>query len=216
MKQIHKFIVVILLILVNIVTFIYDKSIIEFVAAHRMPFLDNFLFILAFDYFILFLLIVFTAIFINSALVNKKKCWVIPMWISVSIAYFVSHVINYFIKRQRPFVTYKIPVLVSLFQTLSRNINYLYSSFPCCHTMVIFSILPIINKNYPKLEKFWLIFAIVIGFSRLYFGVNYLSDLIAGAIIGYLIGSSVVFIEDRFHYGMEIKEYIQKKILRRS
>lgn len=207
MKSLRFFIIWIFLIILNIIVFFYDGAIVKFIASHRNFFLDNFLFILAFDYYMLFLLIILTAIFLNFAFKNKKNCWVVPMWIAIIISYFLSHLLSYFIIRQRPFVTYNIPILKILFYNLSRTFFFNHC-FPCYHTLVLFSVLPVINKNFPKLKWFWFIFAITVSFSRFYFGANYLSDLIAGALIGYLIGYLAVLSEEKFRYGIKTKLYI--------
>jgi len=51
-----------------------------------------------------------------------------------------------------------------------------------------FAALPIIDKEFPKIYLFWVIFALLIVFSRIYFGYHFVSDVIAGALIGYFSG----------------------------
>jgi undecaprenyl-diphosphatase len=62
------------------------------------------------------------------------------------------------------------------------------SSFPSGHTMMFFSIIPIMSKNFPKTKILFWTLAVLIGLSRIYLGVHYFSDVIAGALIGYGIG----------------------------
>ena len=52
---------------------------------------------------------------------------------------------------------------------------------------------------------FWIILAIVIAISRLYLGVHYMSDVIAGAVIGYAIGASIIYIKEKYFYYVKFK-----------
>ena len=70
--------------------------------------------------------------------------------------------------------------------------------------MLVFAALPLLNKEFKKFRYIWLIFALLVGFSRAYFGVHYLSDVFTGAIIGYLIGLSMVMIEEKYGVGKKL------------
>jgi undecaprenyl-diphosphatase len=52
--------------------------------------------------------------------------------------------------------------------------------------------LPILDREYPHFRVFWIAFASLVAFSRLYLGVHYLSDVVTGAAIGYLIGFGIM------------------------
>jgi len=56
------------------------------------------------------------------------------------------------------------------------------------HAAAAFSALPVLDLEFPKLKWFWLGFALLIALSRIYMGVHYFSDVVAGAFFGYLIG----------------------------
>ena len=70
--------------------------------------------------------------------------------------------------------------------------------------MLVFAALPLLNKEFKKFRYIWLAFAILIGLSRAYFGVHYLSDVFSGAIIGYLIGLSMVLLEEKYGIGLKL------------
>ena len=61
--------------------------------------------------------------------------------------------------------------------------------------MLVFSAVPLLNQEFKKFRYIWFVFACLVAFSRAYFGVHYVSDVMVGAVIGYLIGLSMVMIE---------------------
>lgn len=68
-------------------------------------------------------------------------------------------------------------------------------SFPSGHTMSSFAASVVIFIKNRKFGFAAIILAVLISFSRLYLYVHYLSDVIAGAVIGIIIGvfSSIIF-----------------------
>ena len=70
--------------------------------------------------------------------------------------------------------------------------------------MFVFSALPVLSKEFKKLKYAWLVFACLVAFSRVYFGLHYLSDVLGGAIIGYLIGWGIVIIEEEKGWGKKL------------
>lgn len=65
-------------------------------------------------------------------------------------------------------------------------------AFPSMHAAVSFAVLPVLWKPFPRARWCWLGMAVFISLSRLYFGVHYLSDIIAGALLGLAIGYLIV------------------------
>lgn len=57
-------------------------------------------------------------------------------------------------------------------------------SFPSGHATAAFVSLPYLNHLHPKLNYLWFVLVMIIALSRLYIGVHYPSDIIAGAMIG--------------------------------
>ena len=70
--------------------------------------------------------------------------------------------------------------------------------------MLVFCAIPILDKEFPKLKYFWIAFAVLVAFSRIYFGLHFLSDVIAGGLIGYLIGIFIVNLEKEKKFGEKI------------
>jgi undecaprenyl-diphosphatase len=66
------------------------------------------------------------------------------------------------------------------------------SSFPSVHTAIAFATLPLLDKEFPHLKWFWFGFCVLVALSRVYFKYHYLSDVFAGAVLGYLVGYLVL------------------------
>jgi undecaprenyl-diphosphatase len=64
-------------------------------------------------------------------------------------------------------------------------------SFPSSHAMNIFAQAMLLSLFYRKKTVWFFLFALVIGFSRIYVGVHYPFDVAAGALFGMAIGAGV-------------------------
>ena len=133
-------------------------------------------------------LIVMTSLFLWE---EKKREWIPTLWVSYVVAIVVVLGLKLLIARERPVVTELLPVVGML------NIHILNYSFPSMHTAAAFAAIPILDFEYPRLKKFWIIFAVLVAFSRLYFDKHYLSDVLAGGFIGFGIGAFFVWLEQK-------------------
>ena len=109
-------------------------------------------------------------------LLSKKKKPVINSFLAAVLGKAIEEsikLIPYFY-RARPFIDKKVNLLV---------INYPTSSFPSGHTIVAFALaLPLLYYN-KKLGIIATVLAILVGFSRIFVGVHYLSDVFGGVLI---------------------------------
>ncbi len=140
---------------------------------------------------------------------DKKRRWILPLWITLGVSAFVSFLLKITIQRLRPFQLGIVSLLPKL-QEASYNIwNF---SFPSSHSLLAFCVVPILNEQYPKLKKVWIAAAALIAFSRIYLGLHFFSDVIAGGAIGYLIGMMIVRLEKEEKIGKNAYDYIATEL----
>ena len=110
---------------------------------------------------------------------NELKETAILLGICQSVSFFERTILKYTIKRIRPFKTLE---NVNTFN--SENLDSY--SFPSGHATSAFTLATILSLKYQKKEIAVPLFlwASAIGYARIYNGVHYPSDVIAGAILG--------------------------------
>jgi len=195
----------IMTIILIIISFLYDKQIIIFIASLRNNILDYFFISLSFIGSTLIIFFFLTTLFLWKD--NKRK-WILPLWLSGSFAFLIGFLIKITTNRPRPFHEGSVSILQIIFHFIKNNFNTWNSSLPSFQAILVFSTIPIINKDFKKFKSVWLIFAILVSFSGVYFGAHYLSDILIGALIGYLIGTVMVFLEEKYHFGSNITRRI--------
>ena len=75
------------------------------------------------------------------------------------------------------------------------GIKYYTYSFPSGHTTVAFAFATILAIKLPKIRIPIIIIAILIGFSRIYIGAHYPSDVLAGAVLGCSVSAVILVVE---------------------
>jgi undecaprenyl-diphosphatase len=110
--------------------------------------------------------------------------------ISSALALTASHIPVHLLKellpRKRPYLT--------LEKTKYPEEPLQDHSFPSGHTTAIFSIITPYILFYPDLTTGLLSLALCVGISRIYLGLHYPSDVIAGVILGTLTGCLCFYI----------------------
>lgn len=187
-------------ILMTLSTF-FDANISRLIASLRNIYLDYFLIGIT---FIMNNLIIFFLLTLFLFYLKPKRRWIVPFWLSIGLASLIDFLIKIIIRRPRPFQNGIVSVLNISLYFMKNTINTWNFSFPSEHTVLAFCILPILSKEFKKFKWIWLIFAILVGFSRIYFGIHYLSDVLAGAVIGYLTGYLIIKIEEKYKIGERV------------
>ena len=182
MKKASDFLLIIFAILLFLVSYRFDRQINLFFKGIRLEFF-NFIFsiITNFGVVIFVMLVVPSIIFYKK---NKKSIYL--LWSAFIISIILAFVIKLIVLRQRPAEAFTYPVI--------DIINY---SFPSMHSMVVFALLPVLVKKMPKQKIFWVAFAFLVAFSRVYFGFHFLSDAVFGGFFGYFIGDYLLDLYER-------------------
>ena len=139
---------------------------------------------------------------------EHKREWILPLWATLALSAAVGFALKVIIRKQRPFQVGVVSVLPILEKASHAVWN---SSFPSFHAMLVFCAIPILSKQFKKFKYVWIGFAVLIAFSRIYFGLHFLSDVIVGGLLGYVLGMIVVRLEKEYKWGKKVSEIIFKK-----
>ena len=111
--------------------------------------------------------------------ISKKLNRILTVIVSFSISAFFVTLLKIFFNRSRPFI--KFPDLNSIVDVTS-------ASFPSGHTTLAFSVLIPFFRISKILGYVWLFVATLIGLARIYEGVHFPSDILAGILLGGFLG----------------------------
>lgn len=187
------------------ISLFFDIQIVEGISAIRNTVLDDFFLGITFVSSGIIIFFILGSLFLWKE--NKRK-WILPLWLTLALSSIASLLLKITIQRLRPYqldLVNIINVLPVLQETTHAMWNF---SFPSFQAMLAFCAIPILAKEFPKLKYTWIIFAGLIAFSRVYFGVHFLSDVLGGGLIGYLIGSLIVRAEYKYKFGEKISKQI--------
>lgn len=177
----HIFLYVIGLVLV-VISFIFDKIALDFVYLIQNDFIVALMSIITILGSSLAVVALTTLLF---AFYKKNRKNLPALWITLIIGYLMVSLLKTLIARERP-------------ETLL--IEETGFSFPSGHSVAVFAPFSLIKKYFPKLRLYWITIAVLVLFSRLYLGAHYLSDVVAGALIGYIIGDLILIASKKLKF----------------
>ena len=187
-----------------ILSFIFDNLIVQNISKLRNVFLDEVFLGITFISSEIIIFFFLTSLFLWQ---EHKRKWILPLWLTLFFSVILSFILKITIQRLRPFEQN----LVSISEMLmSKSYEIWNFSFPSFQAMLVFSALPILSKEFPRIKWIWFIFAGLVAFSRIYFGLHFLSDVIIGGVLGYLIGVLVIKLNDKNNFGERIYKRIFK------
>ena len=170
-----------------IISLIFDKQIYLFFTSYRITFLNSIaIFIHYIKWYMLFGLVLVVI------LIRKQYKNIIPLIASLILYVIFTEVLKIVVNRERPYAVLN----NSLVQDVNPN-----KSFPSGHATAMFAFLPFLDF----IKYLWLVLGIIVALSRVYLGVHYLSDVIAGVLLGYFIGELSLYL---------VKKYSKFKLFR--
>lgn len=166
--------ILIISVIALIVSFFIDSYLVEFFKLIQLGFLSNFFGLINIIGSFVGVLIIGTI----YLLLKKRKKELYPFWITVFTVSVVCYFLKILIARERPA------------EYISSFVNLMRYAMPSAHTAVAFSAIPFFKK---QAKKYWIYFAVLIAFSRLYTLNHFLSDVIVGGLIGWGIVKLVIY-----------------------
>ena len=92
----------------------------------------------------------------------------------------VIYSLKFLIQRQRPFF------FLEMASKLSKGPGEILDpSFPSAHAAFSFMMAILLSTWFPRYRVIFFIIAVFIGWSRIYLGVHYPTDVVVGALLGY-------------------------------
>ena len=186
----------------SVLSLYFDHQIVQFIDLWHNDLLDEIFLGVTFISAEIIIFLILTSLF--SYREHKRK-WILPLWLTLLSSVILSSILKFAVQRLRPFQQ----GIVETFPTLMKDNFMTWNfSFPSFQAMIVFAAVPILNKEFPKFKYFWIFFAVLVAFSRVYFGVHFLSDVLLGGLIGFIIGEVFVYMEKEKHTWTRIYERI--------
>jgi undecaprenyl-diphosphatase len=176
-KQKITLLIILVIVLAFILSLVFDQQILNFFLMLKtktgisLDFVEK-------DLIVYPAILIFQILFIliQSNGWKKGKKEILYFLMSVVITVLISTLLRAVIPRERPFPSQ---------HKLGKALFFDDRSFPSGHTAFTMTLFPFIKNKV--LVTIWWIFAIFIMISRLWNGMHYPSDIIAGAVLGYLV-----------------------------
>ncbi|MCY7616376.1 undecaprenyl-diphosphatase [Bacillus pumilus] len=145
--------------------------------------------------------------FQNRSRTNRQV--VVSAGFTFILAELIGKIAGIFYSNQQPFAEMSHVNLL-----IQKEVN---NSFPSDHTIFIFSVC-LIFWLFHKRHVYWLIIACAVGFSRIWVGVHYPFDVLAGAVMACLTAVAVVYLpicQRSVNTILSCYEWLEQKVVRK-
>ncbi|MEK9157757.1 MAG: phosphatase PAP2 family protein [Patescibacteria group bacterium] len=143
-------------------------------AAGRWPWLDRFM-VFSAEYLMWAMVLVLLVLLATNY--NRWKKLVLVSFVSAIVARgIIASIIKYFYSHPRPYWT-----IVETHLLLAKETQ---SSFPSGHTIFVFALATGVYLYNKKWGGWYILLACLVGFSRVFVGVHWPLDIMAGAVLG--------------------------------
>jgi undecaprenyl-diphosphatase len=126
---------------------------------------------------------------------KQNRRMVAEALISACVGLGISGILANLFYRDRPFVAHSVNQLVQ---------HAANASFPSDHAIGAFVIATAIWLFRKRDGSFWLFLSLCIGFSRIWTGIHYPADIIAGAFIGMLTALGIHYLFAKWAFGRHL------------
>lgn len=132
-------------------------------------------------FFVSYPLAIFALLFLAWRILKKKKGLInnsVLIFSAIFSAWFFSNLIKMLTVVDRPFVRLGI-------EPLYHEPSF---SFPSTHSTIFFALAMVVYEIDKKLSYIFFVFAGLVAFSRILLDAHYIVDVVAGALLGVLLG----------------------------
>jgi undecaprenyl-diphosphatase len=157
-----------------ILSFYFDQPILNFIESMRFNALNDFMLFITKDGLIF--LIAFMATWL---LIKKNYSALTLLIITVACSLESAYLLKKIFQIPRPFTTPE-------FEQMALKLTTGYS-FPSMHAAFCMGVIPFLHRVFKSkyIQYFFALILLLIAFSRVYIGLHYMSDVIAGGLLGY-------------------------------
>ncbi|MFC1749433.1 phosphatase PAP2 family protein [Pseudomonadota bacterium] len=201
-----KYLYIALALAAFILSVFYDGAALEFVHSLRTEFWDD---LMLFKTNIGLTLI--SAGLLIYLLATKKYAEIALILLAVALGMEVSYLLKKWTQLPRPYGIEGLNVAA-----LTEASGY---SFPSFHATYCLAVIPFLKKIFKKksISITLMVLLVLIAFSRVYIGVHFMSDVIAGGIIGYTAGVFWLYLQEKINvYEWALQQIKDKRELRRQ